>query len=377
VSLTLRIENRGGSDSPALSAVLEGGGHFEVDGTPHAVEVIPAGASTNVAGFLVSISPDCPEPTVGQLTLALTGPGPYQASADVFLMVGPWFDNVEMDLGWILGADDDDATTGHWERVDPLGTVYNSQQVQPEDDHTIDPGHICFVTGNGSVGGTAGENDVDNGKTTLLSPLFNMEGATVATLTYWRWYTNDIGNNPGQDYWDVDVTSDGVNWVHLEHTTASANTWTEQSFDVSAFVPLTDAVRFRFVASDISPGSLVEAAVDEITVLIQRQLSAGLADAGVTRPARLRLGRCVPNPMNPSTRIPFELPAAGPASIKIYDVSGRLVRDLLDGSIREVGLQEAHWDGRSAAGQPVGSGTYYIRLEAAGGEETGSITLVR
>jgi hypothetical protein len=44
------------------------------------------------------------------------------------------------------------ATSGLWTRVDPIGTT-----AQPEDDHTDAPGHICFVTGNGSVGGAAGE----------------------------------------------------------------------------------------------------------------------------------------------------------------------------------------------------------------------------
>jgi hypothetical protein len=263
--------------------VLQGGGYFEADGTPHAVDVIPVGESVNVAGFSVQISPDCPEIHTGQLTLALTGPDAYEALADVFLMVGPWFDNVEQDLGWTMGEAGDNATTGLWERSDPIGTVYNSQQAQPEDDHTLDPDHICFVTGNGTVGGAAGENDVDGGKTTLLSPVFNMEGATSATLTYWRWYTNNLGNNPGEDYWDVDVTADGVNWVHLEHTMESANYWTEHSFDLGAVVPLTSTVRLRFVASDEPLGSLVEAAVDDIMVSIQRPPSVDISETGACR----------------------------------------------------------------------------------------------
>ncbi len=377
VVLTLRIENQGGADSPAVDAVLQGGGYFLVDETPHVVDVIPAGQSADVAGFAVQISPDCPEIYTGELTLTLTGPGSYQASADVFLMVGPWFDTVELDFGWTLGVPDDDATTGVWERADPIGTIYNSQQVQPEDDHTPDPGHICFVTGNGTVGGAAGENDVDGGRTTLLSPVFNTAGATSATLSYWRWYTNHLGNNPSQDYWDVDVTPDEVSWVHLEHTTDSANSWTEHTFDLGSYIPLTGTVRIRFVATDLSPGSLVEAAVDDIMVSIVRPPTIGLPEAEVGRVFMLRLGSCVPNPMRPSTRIPFELPAAGPATIKIYDVNGRLVRTLLEASKLEAGPQSVAWDGRNGAGQPVVSGVYFVRLQAASGEETGSITLVR
>jgi len=293
-------------------------------------------------------------------------------------MVGPWFDHAESDLGWTLGVPGDDATTGHWVREDPIGTEATAGgQAQPEDDHTPAPGVICFVTGNAPAGSGPGENDIDGGTTTLLSPIFNLDGATSATITYWRWYTNDLGNNPGQDTWAVDVTADGVNWVHLENTTASANSWTEYTFDLSGYIPFTDTVRFRFVASDVSPGSLVEAAVDDITVSIIRPPTTGVADAEVGAVGRLRLGECVPNPMNPSTSIPFELPSAGPASLKIYDVSGRMVRSLLGDGTLEAGSHTAVWDGRNAAGQPVGSGIYFLRLQAPGGEETRSVTLLR
>jgi flagellar hook assembly protein FlgD len=81
--------------------------------------------------------------------------------------------------------------------------------------------------------------------------------------------------------------------------------------------------------------------------------------------------------MNPSTRISFELPAPGPVSIKIYDVGGRLIRNLLEGGSLEAGRHSVHWDGRNSAGKPMGSGIYYIRLEAESGKDTGSITLLR
>ena len=49
-------------------------------------------------------------------------------------------------------------------------------------------------------------------------------------------------------------------------------------------------------------------------------------------------------------------------SIKVYDVSGRLVRTLLD-EIRDAGIYaDVTWDGRSNAGHPVASGVYFYRL---------------
>ncbi|MCP4544887.1 MAG: T9SS type A sorting domain-containing protein [bacterium] len=377
VALKLRIENLGSSDSPQLNAVLQSGGFFQADETPHNMNAIPSGSSADVAWFSVHIDEGCPEIYSGQLTLALTGAGSYAAQVDLTLMVGPWFDTAETDLAWTIGLAEDTATTGLWERSDPVGTTYESQPVQPEDDHTLDPGHICFVTGNGTVGGTAGENDLDGGKTTLLSPVFNLQGATSATISYWRWYTNDLGNNPGQDYWDVDVSTNGTDWVHLEHTVTSDNSWTEQTFDLSTYILFSDNVRFRFVAADEDANSLVEAAVDDIMVTIIRADLTGVAEPEEVPQHRLALNHCVPNPMNPSTMITFELPADGPVSLRIFDVNGRLVKTLLQESHLLAGPHTAQWNGLNTRGQSAASGVYFVRLQAPGGEITRSVVMVR
>ncbi|MFH1277566.1 MAG: hypothetical protein ABIK65_04230, partial [Candidatus Eisenbacteria bacterium] len=158
---------------------------------------------------------------------------------------------------WTLGVGDDDATTGMWEWGDPQGTTY-SGQLQPEDDHTPDPGVNCFATGL-LAGSSAGTYDVDGGKTTILSPVFDLSNATMAIVTYWRWYTNNQGNAPGEDFWVVQV-NDGGGWVDLENTSASDNSWSKKQF---ALPSLSSTVQFRFVASDEINGSLVEAAVDD------------------------------------------------------------------------------------------------------------------
>jgi hypothetical protein len=360
VWLSLLIENTGGSCSPLLTSQLQSGGYFTADGIPHEIGAIPAGQSAYVDGGVVTISPDCPPIYSGHLILGLTAPEGYAASPDLLLPVGPWFDDAEAENGWTLGAPDDNATTGLWVRADPVGTVYNGQPAQTEDDHTVAPGQVCFVTGNGSVGGAAGEQDVDGGKTTLISPPFFVQGATSATLTYWRWYTNHLGNNPGADWWDVDVSPDGTSWVHLEHTQASANAWTEQSFSLGEFVPLAGSVRLRFVADDTSPGSLVEAAVDDISVLIIRPPAAGLEEDAAARP--LGLGRCLPNPVRSEATLSLRLAVRSPVRIDLYNVSGRRVKTLLQGSA-EAGEHLLRFAAVGADGRPLPSGVYFLRMQ--------------
>jgi len=108
-------------------------------------------------------------------------------------------DDFEEDRGWTVRDAGDDATAGLWERADPVGTIAEDLMVQPEDDHTPDPGALCFVTGNGSPGGAAGASDVDGGRTTLLSPIYDLSGHDDVGLVYHRWYVNGrLGVGPAR-----------------------------------------------------------------------------------------------------------------------------------------------------------------------------------
>jgi hypothetical protein len=72
-----------------------------------------------------------------------------------------------------------------------------------------------------------------------------------------------------------------------------------------------------------------------------------------------------PNPVRAEAELFFALPAAGPASLRIYDAQGRVVRDLVRGE-RPAGRQSARWNGRDQAGRAVGRCIYFARLSAAG-----------
>ena len=75
-----------------------------------------------------------------------------------------------------------------------------------------------------------------------------------------------------------------------------------------------------------------------------------------------------PNPFNPETWIPYQLAKPAEVTLTIYDVNGRVVRDLDLGHQRAGMYQSraraAHWDGRNAVGEPVASGVYFYTLTA-------------
>jgi hypothetical protein len=214
---------------------------------------------------------------------------------------------MELDRGWTVGDEGDDASSGVWVRVDPVAT-----SAQPEDDHS-EPGTDCWITGQQQAGQSDGWNDVDSGVTTLFSPTYAFTGAQSATFSYWKWYSNDQGNSPGEDYWDVLLSNDGgQTWISLEHTTTSTNAWVQVSGSVLDHFASVGDLQFKFQASDEGSGSLVEAGVDDFLIAGVFDLT-GAEDA----PAfSLRLSQNVPNPFNPVTRIAFSLSEPGPVSLK-------------------------------------------------------------
>ncbi|MDZ7267223.1 MAG: Ig-like domain-containing protein [candidate division KSB1 bacterium] len=80
-------------------------------------------------------------------------------------------------------------------------------------------------------------------------------------------------------------------------------------------------------------------------------------------PVQFALWQNQPNPFNPETNIPFDLPEAALVRLELYDMNGRLVRVLAEEE-RPAGAHVLRWDGRDQAGQLVHSGVYLYRLQA-------------
>jgi photosystem II stability/assembly factor-like uncharacterized protein len=75
------------------------------------------------------------------------------------------------------------------------------------------------------------------------------------------------------------------------------------------------------------------------------------------QPLRYALEQNYPNPFNPSTSITFELPAKEQVSLEVFDINGKVVRQLLRGQEYAAGKHEVRFDAVSLA-----SGTYFYRL---------------
>jgi hypothetical protein len=90
----------------------------------------------------------------------------------------------------------------------------------------------------------------------------------------------------------------------------------------------------------------------------------------------LELAQSRPNPVLSGTELAFELENPAQASLRIYDLSGKLVRTLVTGPLA-AGSHTARWDTRDESGKPVASGVYFYRLESNGLLATKQLVVTR
>ena len=90
----------------------------------------------------------------------------------------------------------------------------------------------------------------------------------------------------------------------------------------------------------------------------------------------MTLHQNVPNPFNPSTRINFELAERGEVAVQVYDMSGRLVRNLYSGHL-EAGPHDVTWNGRDNRGRASAAGVYMYQVRSGDAVETKRMTLVK
>jgi hypothetical protein len=96
----------------------------------------------------------------------------------------------------------------------------------------------------------------------------------------------------------------------------------------------------------------------------------------INSPKRIELAQNYPNPFNPNTTIRYTLNRTADVKLAIYDVSGKLIRTLVDAE-KDAGFYSVNWNGEDDSGKNVGSGIYLYRLESDNFEQTKRMILIR
>ncbi|HOF60271.1 MAG TPA: right-handed parallel beta-helix repeat-containing protein [Candidatus Latescibacteria bacterium] len=132
-----------------------------------------------------------------------------------------------------------------------------------------------------------------------------------------------------------------------------------------------EVIRVAFARTDFTSPVLVRL-VDDGRLLAPPSIASMELNDGATpilrvvRPVEFALEQNTPNPFNPTTTIRFGLPVEGRVQLVVYDVTGRVIRTLVDNQM-EAGVHAVTWDGRDAVGRDAASGTYIYRLVAPNG----------
>ena len=256
---------------PALEEPEPGTGmlHYSVDGgsftslpmtetAPNEYDaVFPAIPCESIVAYYFSA-----ETTGGETsTSPLDAPDQTYGAVSAVELVISFSDDFETDQGWEIL---DEASDGQWERRDPV-PLEVCDRGNPGSD--ADGSGFCYVTDDDTI---VCNSDVDNGTTTLTSPVMDASGEGDVLITYYRWFDDSLGETPFTEVFTVEVSDDGgASWTTLEIVgpggPEAAGGWIFKQFDLAATgIEPTDQFRIRFIAQDLDDPSIVEAGVDGV-----------------------------------------------------------------------------------------------------------------
>ncbi|MEO1515778.1 MAG: choice-of-anchor B family protein [Bacteroidota bacterium] len=256
-------------------------------------------------------------------------------------------DEFILDLGW---DEQSDATTGLWERGEPVGTLDgNGQLISPDEDLPNDLGDQCYVTGN--LGGRPWTDDVDNGTTNLISPKMALTSIPEPLVRYQSWFQNVDGALPRNDTLIV-YALNGQTEVIIDKITDVASEWKPVTeIRLSEFLDITDEMQIRFSLFDgtgqAGGGHIVEAAIDGFEVV------PGIAVS--TEQPNLEadlLLEAAPNPFGESFTLSYELKTSERAQLELINALGQQIYSRQLTEKRDV----------LSLGEDLPEGVYFVKI---------------
>ncbi|HEX6944514.1 MAG TPA: FlgD immunoglobulin-like domain containing protein [Gemmatimonadaceae bacterium] len=194
---------------------------------------------------------------------------------------------------------------------------------------------------------------------TPVSPAAPAGWNVGGTPLYWDISTNANYTGPVEVFlhYDPNQVPAPENMLRLLHL--DNGTWVDITTTVD-----TDNDRIGGITNSLSP-----------FVLAVPNGATGVDDART--PGDFALHANVPNPFNPVTTIDYDVPAGGAdVTIAVFDVSGRLVRTLVDDR-RDAGRYSVRWNGDDDRGVGVATGVYFCRMNAGSFAHTMKMVLLK
>lgn len=211
----------------------------------------------------------------------------------------------------------------------------------------------------------------------LTSQAIDCSDLYAVSLEFQRWLGVE---DPQYDHAHVRVSTDGQTWTTVWSNPAEItdNAWVQQEVDISSVAGGQPTVYLRWTMGSTDGGwTYCGWNIDDVKVwAIERVGSSAVSGGAAAGPSCVRLAPARPNPWAPNTRLSYTLPRAEHVRLWIADAAGRRVAVLMDG-LQLPGDHVVTWEARDAHGSPLGSGIYFLRLEAGGVTQSRRLTLIR
>ncbi len=199
------------------------------------------------------------------------------------------------------------------------------------------------------------------------------------------WFEGDKWLSVELAGFDAYTTVDGVDLQWSTASEANADHWEIErcvtgsgEFELIAQLPAHNSstgATYQFADRRGVNGTMYDYRLTDIDASGERtvhpQMASALYGSHSAAVAEFSLADAYPNPFNPTTTISFTVPEAGVIELRIFDLAGREVATLVNGSV-EAGSHHVEWN---AASMP--SGTYFYSLKAAGYTATKKLLLLK
>lgn len=215
-------------------------------------------------------------------------------------------------------------------------------------------GSYAFVTEEDFFGGQGKVNMIDI--TDPTSPTL-VEQISMAATPYGLFVLNDKVYVAADDWWvsakekkgRADIEG-GIRVVHWE---------APDSMNLLVSFDSPGRCRDIFVIDSFLYVTVVD------SFMIYKYVQTGIVECN-NESASLQSLIGFPNPFNAQTKISFVIYCKSFASVEIYDVQGRRIRDLVGGYFTP-GRYEVIWGGKDNSGSKVATGVYYVKLSTKSG----------
>jgi hypothetical protein len=176
----------------------------------------------------------------------------------------------------------------------------------------------------------------------------------------------------GFDFCYVEVSNDnGTTWQQVASYNGTLSAWTQQTFDITTMAAGSTQLKIRFRLT--SDAGLVGDGwyVDDVKLTNYCGNLVGITGNNNSIPLKYALEQNYPNPFNPATVIKYQLPKSSNVKISIYDILGKEVATLINGSV-EAGYHQVEFNGSNFA-----SGLYIYKIEADGFTDVKKMMLIK